>query len=242
MSTLDPSAMSMFDANSFGFLSALQLADSFFPTGMYAHSQGLEAMVRRGLVNNPGDVEEFLRNQFAWSLLPSDGVALLNSHRSAIRGDLATIVTIDHLLSALKLPSELRAVSVQVGHRLLDETAAFVSHRLHAGYRAEVAAQGAPGNGAVALGIVGFTLDIPEEPALMMFCHSHTTSVLGAALRLLPMTHVDAQGIQHRLHSLLVEQIQEIRERPWEEMMAFTPELDVAAMGHESDELRLFAS
>ncbi len=234
--------MSMFDANSFGFLSALQLADSFFPTGMYAHSQGLEGMVRRGLVSSPSDVEEFLRNQFAWSLLPSDGVALLNSHRSAIRGDLATIVAIDHLLTALKLPSELRAVSVQVGHRLLDETVPFVSHRLHADYRAEVATQGTPGNGAVALGVVTCSLNIPEEPALMVFCHSHATSVLGAALRLLPMTHVDAQGIQHRLHPLLVEQIQEIRRRPWEEMMAFTPELDLAAMGHESDELRMFAS
>jgi urease accessory protein UreF len=29
-------------------LSALQLADSFFPTGMYAHSYGLEGMARRG--------------------------------------------------------------------------------------------------------------------------------------------------------------------------------------------------
>ncbi len=116
--------MPMSDANLFGFLSALQLADSFFPTGMYAHSQGLEGMVRRGLVSSPGDVEEFLRNQFTWSVLPSDGVGLLNSHRSAIRGDLATIVAIDHLLTALKLPSELRAVSVQVGHRLLDEPSA----------------------------------------------------------------------------------------------------------------------
>ena len=196
----------------------------------------------RGLVSSPGDVEEFLSNQFTWSLLPSDGVALLNSHRSAIKGDLATLIAIDHLLTALKLPSELRAVSVQVGHRLLDETAPFVSHRLHAEYRAEVARQETPGNGAVALGVVTYTLNIPEEPALLMFCHSHQTSVLGAALRLLPITHVDAQGIQHRLHSLLVDQIREIRERPWEEMMAFTPELDVAAMGHESDELRMFAS
>jgi urease accessory protein len=234
--------MSMFEANSLGFLSALQLADSFFPTGMYAHSQGLEGMVHRGLVSSPSDVEEFQRNQFTWSVLPSDGVALLNSHRSAIRGDLATILAIDQLLSALKLPSELRAVSVQVGHRLLDETVPFVSHRLHGDYRAKVATQEAPGNGAVALGVVAFSLNIPEEPALMVFCHSHATSVLGAALRLLPMTHVDAQGIQHRLHSLLMDQIQEIRERSWEEIIAFTPELDVAAMGHESDELRMFAS
>jgi len=78
----------MFDANSLGFLSALQLADSFFPTGMYAHSQGLEGMVRRGLVSYCGGGEEFLRNQFSWSVLPSDGVALLNAHRAAARADM----------------------------------------------------------------------------------------------------------------------------------------------------------
>ena len=59
---------------------------------------------------------------------------------------------------------------------------------------------------------------------------------------LLPALDLCFEGIQHRLHSLLVDQIREIRERPWEEMMAFSPELDVAAMGHEFDELRMFAS
>lgn len=234
--------ISNFDANMAGFLSALQLADSFFPTGMYAHSHGLEGMVRRGLVSDCGGVEEFLRNQFSWSVLPSDGVALLNAHRAAARADMDEITAIDRLLVAMKLPSELRAVSVQVGRRLLDETAPMAPHDLHAKYKALVDSRESPGNGAVALGVAAFTLNIPEEPALMMFCHSHAISVLGASMRLLPLTHTDAQGIRHRLQPLLVDQIQEIFEVPWEDMKAFTPELDMASMGHEADDLRMFAS
>ena len=129
-----------------------------------------------------------------------------------------------------------------MGRRLLDETGPLVSHDIHAKYKALVDSRGAPGNGAVALGVAAFTLNIPEEPALMTFCHSHAISVLGAAIRLLPLTHTDAQGIRHRLQPLLVEQIQEIFAVPWEDMEAFTPELDIAAMGHETGDLRMFAS
>ena len=53
------------------FLAALQLSDSFFPTGMYAHSHGLEPMVSRRLVRTADDVEEFLAGQLIGSLLPS---------------------------------------------------------------------------------------------------------------------------------------------------------------------------
>jgi len=224
------------------FLAALQLADSFFPTGMYAHSQGLEGMVRRGWVGTAPDVEELLRNQITWSVLPGDGVALLNAYRAAAHGDLAMVVAIDRLLYSFKLPAELRAASCQAGRRLLEETATFARHPTHANYRARVDSKEAPGTGAVALGVVGWCLGIPEEWALLAFCHSYAVGVLSAALRLLPLTHRQAQDILRRLHSLIAELGEEIRDRTWQEMTSFTPELDIAAMGHEADDLRMFAS
>ena len=224
------------------FLAALQLADSFFPTGIYAHSHGLEAMVSRGLVAKAEDVEEFLANQFTWSVLPADGVALLNAHSAAARGDLDRVISIDRLLYALKLPSELRAASSQVGRRLLSETGLLVSDQFHAEYSAQVKLGAAPGNGAVALGVVAHTQHISAEQALLVFCHSHAVSVLGAAMRLLPISHSDVQGILYRLPSRLTALVDEIRELPWEEMASFAPELDIASMSHETDDLRLFAS
>src|SRR3954447_20940697 len=122
------------------FLAALQLADSAFPTGAYAHSQGLEGMVRRGLVRDAAGVAEFLAQSLAWSLIPADGVALLNAHRAAASGEQETLIAIDDALHALKLAAELRAASRQVGRRLLAETAAFVADGAHGRYRAAVVA------------------------------------------------------------------------------------------------------
>ena len=224
------------------FLATLQLADSFFPTGGYVHSQGLEGMVRRELVRNAADVEEFLGNSLTQALIPADGVALLNAHRAALAGATAELVAIDHLLHASKLAAELRAASRQVGRRLLAETAALVVDTTHAEYRAAVTAGAAPGHAAVALGATAAARAIPAETALLAFCHTHSVGVLGAALRLLPFTHSQAQAILHRLHPTIAHEARRIRRRHWRNMGAFAPELDLVAIGHETEDLRQFAS
>ena len=225
-----------------GFLAALQLADSFFPTGMYAHSHGLEGMVRQGLATTAGDVEEFLVNQLRWSVLPSDGVALLNAYQAASAGDLDAVTLIDRLLSALKLPMEMRTASTQVGRRLMSETSKLLSNETHAQYLNRITRRETPGNGAVAMGVTAWALGVPDRQALLLFCHSHMVSVLGAALRLLPLTHSDAQGILHLLHPVIAEVLQEIGGTHWQDMTSFVPGLDIASMNHETDDLRLFAS
>lgn len=230
------------EIHSESLLAILQLADSFFPAGMFAHSHGLEGMVNRGLVRSAENVAEFLENQFSWSVMPSDGVALLGAYRATERGDLAEILALDQLLLANKTPAELRAASTQYGRRVLAETYDWVAHSLRAEYAQKVAAGSAPGNGAVALGVTGAALNLGERATLLVFCHSHAVSVLGAASRLLPFSHTDAQKILHRLHPLLNRLTEEIWDQDWPDLTAFTPELDLVAMNHESDELRLFAS
>ena len=224
------------------FLVALRLADSFFPSGMYAHSHGLEPMVSRGLVTTVDQVEEFLVSQLEWSALPSDGVALLNAYRSAASEDADFLKRIDQFLWAMKLPSELRTASGQLGRRLLAESGQFESVPIYSLYSGAVASGDTPGNGAVALGVIAYASGVPMEEALLVFCHSHAASVLGAAMRLMPVSHSDAQSILGRLYSNLSGTISEIWERPWDEMISFSPVLDVLSMCHERDNWRLFAS
>lgn len=234
--------MSLADSTATGFLAALQLADSSFPTGGYVHSQGLEGMVRRGLVRDAAGVEAFVTNTLTSALIPADGVALLNAHRAGQAGDLPTLLAIDQILHAGKLAAELRAASRQIGRRLLAETAPLVAAATHADYRAAVVANASPGHAAVALGVTAAALAIPAEAALLAFCHSHTVGILGAALRLLPFTHSQSQAILHRLHPTLARETRRIRRRHWRNIVSFAPELDLVAIGHETDDLRQFAS
>ncbi len=228
------------------FLAALQLADSFFPSGAYAHSQGLEGMVSQGWVRNADDLGEYLHNLLGWSIIPCDGVALLNAHGAARDGDLARLVDIDRRLHAMKLPEELRVASCHAGRRILDETAPLLSGAagcaVHGEFRQLVVERETPGTGAVALGVASCAAGIDPDSALLMFCHSFAVGVLGAAQRLLPVTHTEAQHILRSLHEPVIDAATALQHRDWREMTSFTPQLDIAAMLHEHDEVRMFAS
>ena len=234
------------DGAGLNFLTALQLADSFFPSGMYAHSQGLESMVSRRWVSSPAEVEQYLSNLLLRSVLPSDGVALLNAHAAARDDDLSTLTDIDWHLHAMKLPEELRLASCHAGRRILDESAPLLADRagssLCSDFRQLVAGRETPGAGAVALGAVAHAAGIDAASALLMFCHSFAVGVLGAAQRLLPLTHSQAQQILHSLHEPVVRMASELQTRHWRDMTSFTPQADIAAMLHEHDEVRMFAS
>jgi urease accessory protein len=225
-----------------GLLAALQLADSFFPSGMFAQSQGLEAMYRRGLVTNAAELEELLDAQVRWSVLPSDGVALLNAYRAAASGHLGEVIEIDRRLEALRIPAELRRASCHTGRRLLVEISTFVQAAPLAEYQQAVDGGGAPGNAAVVWGVVAPVVGISAPVALGAFCHSYCVGVLGAALRLLPISHRDAQRLRYRLNNAIAGLVQEIEGRHWTEMESFLPQLDIAAQGHEIDTIRMFAS
>ena len=232
--------------SSASFLAALQLADSFFPSGTYAHSQGLEGMVSRGWVRNADDLGEYLHNLLGWSILPCDGVALLNAHGAAQDGDLATLAGIDWLLHAMKLPEELRQASCHSGRRILDETAPLLGggsgSAVHGEFRQLVIDRETPGTGAVALGVASSAEDIDPGSALLVFCHSFAVGALGAAQRLMPITHSEAQRILRSLHEPVIGAATALRHHDWREMTSFAPQSDIASMLHEHDEVRMFAS
>ncbi len=238
--------MNSADEQGFGLLRTLQLADSFFPTGAYAHSQGLEGMVALGWIGNALEVREYLSNLLTGAVLPSDGVALLHSHRSVADGDVSTVIEIDQLLHAMKLPKGMRVASTHSGRRLLDESRALLAAgavpAAFEGYRAAVVKGDAPGSGAVAFGVCTWAQGIWEEAALLSYCHSFAVGVLGAAQRLLPITHGEAQEALRSLHSLVVEMAADIRTSHWRDMTSFSPWADIASMRHETAEVRMFAS
>ena len=228
------------------FLAALQLADSFFPTGMYAHSHGLESMVARGWIKRPDDVAQYLHNLLTWSILPCDGVALLNAHRAAQEGDLATLTDTDWHLHAMKLPEELRLASCHAGRRILDETVSLVNcdagASVHTDYRQLVVDHESPGTSAVAMGVVSHGFGIAADHALLMHCHSFAVGMLGATQRLLPLTHSEAQRILHSMQGPVAESAAELRARDWRDMTSFSPQADIASMLHAHDDVRMFAS
>src|SRR2546430_7564683 len=104
-----------------GLLTALQLGDSLFPSGSFAHSHGLESLVADREVTDAAQLQSMLRVHLLGRLAGADLPALLAAHAAAAAVDTDLVLRVDRALTAVKPASEEPAASRQVGRRLMAE-------------------------------------------------------------------------------------------------------------------------
>ncbi|MGB3681759.1 MAG: urease accessory protein UreF [Rubrobacteraceae bacterium] len=220
-------------------LSLLQVSDTAFPTGAFAHSMGLEAFYDAGELRDAGDLRSFVELTLN-SLATSDCVAL----RSAYAADSVEELTwIDWLLAATKLTRELREASAATGRRFLASVGALgVEDDLLDGFAASVRDGASPGNLATGFGVVGPALDVELPDALHAYLYSTAASLVAAGQKLIPLGGSAAQRVLYELHGKIAEAVEESETLRPDEMYAFAPTIDVRSMLHERQRVRLYIS
>jgi urease accessory protein len=230
-----------------GFLSALQLSDSAFPSGRYTLSQGLEAFVQDGLLKvpcRPATLAALLGDCIRCGVASSDGVALACAHRGVAQDgtvDCERVVRADKRLSAVKLALEVREASTRTGRALLAAGTAFAGPGL-SGYARLVETAQAPGNHAVVLGLVDGLLGVPRLEAVAGELYTFSAGWAAAAVRLGLTDHWTAQSLLHRVRPVVSSAAERAVSGDVADISSCTPLVDVMSMRHERAEIRLFAS
>ena len=83
------------------FLAALQHGDSFFPSGTFSFSWGLETLVADGAVESAADVRRFVEGQLTSRWATCDRLALVAAYRAA--DELDEVADVDDKLDVLAL-------------------------------------------------------------------------------------------------------------------------------------------
>ena len=224
------------------FLHALQVSDSFFPTGMVTLSHALEAFVDEEKISAEGDFEELLEDYLCHQIGVTDSIALANTHRAAVQGDLQDIVRIDWMLSAMKLVKESKDSSIKSGRSMLTVCDRLTSDPIILQLKREVEQERSPGNYAVVLGVLSSVLGIPCKQAILMELYSFAVSFLGAALRLGRLNYLQVQETLQRITATMVIVADENMGKTIQEMRSFAPSIDIMGMKHQRAEKRLFIS
>ena len=219
-------------------LTALQYADSFFPSGGTAFSWGLEALCAERQVTSADDVRRFLEGQLRHRWASCDRPFLVAAHRAG--ADLDDVAALDRLLEAMTLPRELREGATRAGGALLG-----IHERLGTtgarDYRGRVRAGDAPGHLPVVQGLLLAGVGLDERVASTVSAHALSVGVVSAALRLSVISHVDAQRILSAVRGLLADLLA-APVLDVAQATVYTPATDVAAMRHETQSARLFAN
>jgi urease accessory protein len=219
----------------------LHLCDSLFPTGGYAHSDGLEAAAASGAVTDGATFRAWMQTLLHESLAYVDGPALLLAWDSFAEERWTELALLDDEVHAQRPSSTVRAASRAVGTRLLRTWA-----RLRPDPMIDAMVSNRDGHGgawtlAVAFGAVCASIPIEPPVALEGFSYTRLAAAASAAMRLMPLGQVEAHGIL----AAALDEVPAIcrgvmarRERP----ASFTPLCDLAAMGQQYVPSRLFRS
>jgi urease accessory protein len=231
------------DKLSIGQISALQLSDSFFPTGMYTTSNGLEALFYKNQrkQSNPNELLEMIKVYLACQIGPADCTALGNSYDCAQRQDLGALIEIDRMIFSMKLVREIRDASARSGSQLIRCLGSFITNdNILSKFNDAIRDGRASGVFPVAFAIACNVLDISKNTAGLMMLYSFTVSMVGAALRLGMLQHYDGQRVIHEIKPEISKIVESCIERPLSSMWQFAPGIDILQIKHERMNSKMF--
>ena len=222
-------------------LANLQLADSFFPSGSYTLSHGLESYAEAGLLD-ADSLAAIVSDLIRFSVAPGDGAALAIASNAARRRDLDQIAAADVRLTAVKLAREPRQASMRLGRQMLAIARDVFADEVSGAYLARVRAEDLPGNQAVAAGLLKAALSIPVREAVASELQTFATSCAGAALRMARIDHRQAQRVIRNLAPVVIVATDDAITRSVAEIGGSAPLAELMAMRHETAEIRLFVT
>ncbi|QSJ20800.1 urease accessory protein UreF [Nostoc sp. UHCC 0702] len=223
-------------------LALMQLSDSFFPSGSFTLSHGLESLVQENQLTSSEDLQIFLKLLLRNKVGVTDTVALIHAYRGSAIDDLDAVRIADAQLFAQTLVEKTRETQRKSGRALLmvasstwqdiqlnslnEDAATGKIHCLH----------------PVIFAVVGRVALLSEQDTVLAFLHSFITSLLGAAIRLSIVGHIQAQRILLQIAPDIETAYQTAASMSLNQMWSCTPAIDIAQMRHQKLTYRLFAS
>jgi urease accessory protein len=223
-----------------GDLSMMQLSDSFFPTGMYSMSNGLEAIFYSGRKIKAEELRELVKTYLEYQIGPADCTALGNAYEYAARSNLPKLLEVDRAIFSMKLVHEIRDASIRSGTQLVRCIRSFSDNKILSQYEDAIRGGQAFGPYPVALAVAANAFLIPKKKAALMMLYSFSVSIVGAALRLGMLQHFDGQKVIDELKSTIVNVTKTNINKPIEGIWQFAPSIDIIQISHERMNSKMF--
>lgn len=224
-----------------GLLKGLRFIDSFFPSGGYAFSAGLEAAVQGGAVTNAEDLSRYVIDLLRAGMGRREAVTAGLAQEAIVIGVLESAIEIDCELDAMKVGRESRLASRQMGRQVIRIAADRLdAHPLLKDFRAAVEAERTPGHLPVSLGLTLGAAGWGKKETVVAFLYQTAVGLVSASLKLLPIGQREGQRLIENwlpvIEQVSAEATNERRLSSW------SPVQDIYAMRHRRLASRLFRS
>ncbi|MGB5632129.1 MAG: urease accessory UreF family protein [Waterburya sp.] len=223
-------------------LTLIQLADSFFPSGSYTLSHGLESLIQQNKIQQIEDIISFLQILLHNKIATCDLVALIHAYQGSAVDNWEMIIQADTQLFAQTLIEITRKTQRQSGRALLMVAQSTWQHQ-----QLEILDRSRLLNQfhclhPIVFGVVASIAGLTATDTSLAFLHGFVTGLLGAAIRLGSLGHLQAQQILLELAPDIEATYHTASSLSLNQMWSCTPTIDLAQMRHPRLASRLFAS
>lgn len=194
-----------------------------FPVSSYAYSHGLEAEVVAGRLRDGRDVQEWISAVLVVGAGRSDAILM-----RAARHGLAELSALGDLALALAGSRE-RVVETTAQGRALAETLAALGH-----------GDGVARPYPVVLGLAARGLALDDVTVAALYLQSFAAGLVSAAVRFVPLGQAEGQRVLSELQATIAEVASDAALAGLEDIGAAVFGADLAAMIHETLEVRIF--
>ena len=219
----------------------LRFIDSFFPSGGFAYSSGLEAAVQGGTVRTSDELSQYVQDLLRQGMGRREAVAVALAHDAVTKKMLRIALDADRELDTMKTGRESRQASRQMGRQVIRIAAEQMDGQLIlCDFRAAVEAEQTPSHLAVSLGLALAASGWSRKDAVAAYLYQTATGLMSAALKLLPIGQREGQRLLDGWMPVIAELSGQAQTDT--AMTSWSPVQDIYAMRHSRLESRLFRS
>ncbi len=204
-------------------LSLVQWLSPAFPTGGFAYSHGFEVFIAAGEVKTAADVRSWLTQVLRYGAGRQDAILLAHALRPGTDLDALT-----SLARALAPSAERLSETLQQGAAFARATAALTGQAY------------APRPLPIAVGQAAQTLHLPAAQVITLYLHSFAANLVSVAVRFVPLGQTEGQAVLQALHPLITALADQADRASLDDITSGTFRADMAAMQHETMDVRIF--
>lgn len=218
----------------------LQVTDSAFPTGGYAHSYGFEQTIQFELVRDEQSMAQYLENHL-WPMLVHFELPVVRfAQEAALVENESALLELDACVDATKTARELREASRATGRRRLHALSESGASPILKAFTLHVNEGRANGHHSVVYGI-GLA-SMPQRALLTSWAFQTMSAVCLSAPKLLRIGQDAAQRVLTKSLLNIDDKITQSLTVSRDELGWFDPLVEIASMQHEIAYERLFIS